>query len=96
MARVRVQAAGAPAREVRRAAEASRAAGDGRVGGDGPWSCSIEGGATLADLLDALGLDPERPVLTLIGERRVGARERDAVALADGDTVSLMPAIRAG
>lgn len=93
---VSVRASGAPGREVAAAASALAAAGDGRVVGAGPWRCTVAPGTTLAALLRLLGVDPARPMLTVVSERRVGAGERAATVLRDGDAVSLTPAIRAG
>ena len=95
-ARVRLKASGAPARELARGAAASRAAGDGHVSGEGPWTCLVAPGTTLGALLASLGLGADRRLLVVVDERRVGERERDALALADGSVVSVMPAIRAG
>ena len=97
--RVELRASGGPARTIARAADAARDAGDGRLAGTGPagpWTCAIEPGATLAGLLERVGIEPGAPLLSVVGERRVGPSERAGTALADGDVVCLMPAIRAG
>ena len=53
-------------------------------------------GAMLADIVDALGLSPLEPYVTLVNDQPVPADERAGRAVAPGDTLTIFPPIKGG
>ena len=53
-------------------------------------------GSSVADLLAALDVEAGRPLLAILNGAVVAPGERATARLADGDTLSLAPPIRAG
>lgn len=66
--------------------------------GERPGRARIEmpSGSSVADLLDRLGVPPERAVLVILNGTVIPPDRRDAHVLAHGDALSLAPPIRAG
>lgn len=78
-------------------APSRRIAGSGRARlREGRWSILLDDDSTVADALDALGLSAAPPMLVILGDRRLDVTEFASTALNDGDSLALMPAIRAG
>ena len=57
---------------------------------------TVRRGDSVADLLVALGVAPERPLLIVLNGSVVTPDARAGQPLADGDALSLAPPIRAG
>ena len=51
---------------------------------------------SVAALLASFGLAPERPLLVILNGAVIAPEARAATTLADGDTLSIAPPIRAG
>ena len=66
--------------------------------GERPGRARMElpGGSSVADLLAVLGIEAGRPLLAILNGAVVAPDERASARLADGDTLSLAPPIRAG
>ncbi len=63
---------------------------DGRI--QGQMSLQLEDGATVADVLNALGVADDIPLLISVNDEQV---ERSA-AVEDGDKIELIPAVAGG
>jgi len=63
--------------------------------GEGEADLDIAGD-TLADLVDAIGLEGEEHLLTAVNGTMVPADERAGRLLADGDRVTMMPPVKGG